>query len=101
MTSQTVCSFFRCRSDRPCFEGCDDLAFAFSYLDVDHHEPTKAALQWLVDHTVPGGVILCDDFFQGATTLASKALNEFIRDMDPEAIRAETPGKSQLLLRLA
>jgi hypothetical protein len=39
--------------------------FAFAYVDLDHHEPTWTTLLWLHNWISPGGIILCDDYFEG------------------------------------
>lgn len=54
-----------------------DGPFAFAHLDVDHYEPTKAALAWLSTRMMPGGVLLCDDWFLDQPYLAAGAINEF------------------------
>ncbi len=63
-----------------------DLTFSFAYLDLDHYRPTKYALEWAWGRIVPGGIMLCDDFFieelWGASSLAttqfiSKHVDEF------------------------
>jgi hypothetical protein len=62
-----------------CFSSVDpEQKFSFVYLDVDHYEPTKAALEWLKTRMSVGGLILCDDYFKGRKELASGAIDEFI-----------------------
>lgn len=53
--------------------------WAFAHLDMDHYEPTLAALEWLWPRMVAGGVIACDDWFRGRDWLAGGAINEFAR----------------------
>lgn len=54
-----------------------DQLYAFARLDMDHYEPTKAALDWLWPRMMIGGVLSCDDYFAGNYFLASGAINEF------------------------
>jgi len=50
--------------------------FAFVHLDIDHYEPTLAALDWLFPRMLPGGILLCDDWFENQDFLAARAINE-------------------------
>ena len=54
-----------------------DQLYAFARLDMDHYEPTVAALAWLWPRMMPGGVLSCDDYFPNNYFLASGAINEF------------------------
>jgi len=58
---------------------CPDGPFAFADVDMDHYVPTLAALNWLWDRMVPGGIIHADDHFPDRDWLASRAINEFTR----------------------
>lgn len=53
-----------------------DGPFAFVHLDLDHYGPTNAALEWLFPRMMAGGILLCDDWFDGQDFLAAGALNE-------------------------
>lgn len=48
------------------------------HLDMDVYEPTKKALDLLIDRIVPGGIIVIDDY--GTVSGATDAIDEFIRD---------------------
>jgi len=54
-----------------------DQLYAFARLDMDHYEPTAAALDWLWPRMMAGGVLSCDDYFPDNHFLASGAINEF------------------------
>lgn len=62
----------------------DKLELCFAYVDMDHYEPTKALLPWLMENVVPGGIILCDDFCPGVGVLCTKAIEEFLAENDVE-----------------
>lgn len=53
-----------------------DGPFAFAHLDIDHYGPTRDALEWLFARMMPGGILACDDWFDGQDYLAAKAINE-------------------------
>lgn len=79
-----------------CFIGSEDLRFAFAYLDVDHCEPTKAAIDWLWPRLSPGGVLGFDDYFPGREIYASPPIDEFIRTTPHERLWFEA---NQLFIR--
>ncbi len=56
------------------------LKVAFAYLDLDHYEPTLAALDWLWAHMDKGGIILCDDYDgpDGSEVLAAAAIRDWL-----------------------
>jgi hypothetical protein len=54
-----------------------DQPYAFARLDMDHYEPTRAALDWLWPRMMTGGILSCDDYFADNRFLASGAINEF------------------------
>ncbi len=51
--------------------------FAFAHIDMDHYEPTVAALVWIWDRMLPGGIICGDDYFPNRPLLAARALEEW------------------------
>ena len=53
---------------------------AFAYLDMDHYEPTVAALPWVWERLSIGGIILCDDYFGNRDWLASPAIDEWMAE---------------------
>jgi len=57
-----------------------DLQVAFAYADLDHYEPTLAALDWLWEHMDKGGIILCDDYDgpDGSEVLAAAAIRDWL-----------------------
>ncbi len=50
--------------------------FAFAHLDIDHYDPTRDALAWLFGRMMTGGILVCDDWFEGQDFLAARAINE-------------------------
>lgn len=53
--------------------------FAFAHLDMDHFDPTLAALEWLWPRMCSGGIICCDDWFPDRDDwLASGAIHAFV-----------------------
>lgn len=60
----------------------DDVQFAFSYVDIDHHATTKALLDWLIKRVPVGGIIVCDDFFPQHNKLATRGIKEFVSECD-------------------
>ena len=53
---------------------------AFAYIDMDHYEPTLAALPWVWDRLSLGGIILCDDYFGNRDHLATPAIDEWMAE---------------------
>lgn len=68
-----------------------DLKIAFCYLDLDHYEPTRAALRWVLERLSPGGAVLCDDYYPPGRGGATAALDEVLQppadlDRDPHVL---------------
>lgn len=62
-----------------CFDSIsDDQIYAFVYLDVDHYQPTKIALEWVWKHIPANGILMLDDYFPNRGILASKAIDEWL-----------------------
>ena len=62
-----------------CFQGVpDSLQFALAILDLDHYQPTVDGLSWLAPRITKGGILALDDYLEGYTTLASRAIKEFL-----------------------
>lgn len=55
-----------------------DIDLAFAHIDLDHYEPTKAALSWAWERLSLGGIILMHDWFPDQEYMASKAIREFL-----------------------
>lgn len=55
-----------------------DVRFSFVHLDLDHYEPTMAALKWLCPRMSPGGILLCHDC-TGKNSMASGAIQLWSR----------------------
>lgn len=54
--------------------------YAFAHVDLDHYQPTLDTIRWLWDRMLPGGIICCDDWFEGRDYLAAAAINEWAED---------------------
>ena len=52
---------------------------SFAHIDMDHYEPTAAALKWAWNRLVPGGMLLCHDYIPGCTWLATPAIDRFLQ----------------------
>jgi len=66
-----------------CLAQVGDRRFAFVYIDLDHYEPTKLALEWAWEHVQDGGIILCDDYVAENVEkgiLAARAIAAFVHD---------------------
>ena len=50
--------------------------FCFVYIDVDHYEPTRMALEWAWPQIHAGGILGLDDYFPGRNFLAGGAIAE-------------------------
>lgn len=74
-----------------------DLKIAFSHVDIDHHATTRALLEWLVERTPTGGLMVCDDYFPGKTMLATRGINEFLAGRDDVEIIKMFGRKAALL----
>lgn len=72
-----------------CLSKLGEVQLAFAYADLDHYQPTAELLEWLHNHIVPGGVILCDDWFPGKCRLASRAIHAFIGSHDYDVVFQE------------
>jgi O-methyltransferase len=52
--------------------------FAFVHLDLDQYAPTLDSLRWLSTRMVPGGCVVCHDWFRGKDILASGAISDWV-----------------------
>src|SRR5690554_4958042 len=46
--------------------------YAFAHLDIDHYQTTYDTLKWLFPRMMPGGILCCDDWFEGRKFLAAR-----------------------------
>ena len=60
------------------FPWISDEGFSFALVDLDQYQSTFDALKWVWPRVRPGGVIVCDDYFPGATNYASGAITDFL-----------------------
>lgn len=51
------------------------LKFRFVHIDLDHYEPTLAALRWVWPRLNPGGIVCVHDYFPGETCHATPAVD--------------------------
>ncbi len=81
-----------------CFAGVRVDRLRFSHIDVDLYEPTRDSMRYVYSRTVPGGVIVCDDY--GLTTCpgARRAVDEFMADR-PEPIIHSPTGQGIIFKR--
>jgi O-methyltransferase len=68
------------------FAGFDDGPVRFVHVDVDMFEPTKAALEFAWPRLVPGGVVVCDDYYSSIFDGATKAVDEFLGGVTPSLV---------------
>ena len=62
-----------------CFENVPaSLRFSLAILDVDHYQPTADSIAWLAPRITAGGILALDDFVEPQTTLATRAIKEFL-----------------------
>jgi hypothetical protein len=54
----------------------EDHRFALVHIDVDLYEPTRASLEFFYERTVPGGLIICDDYGSTLCPGATAAVDE-------------------------
>jgi hypothetical protein len=83
-----------------CFKGVSDwVMFAFVWLDVDHHDPTKLALEWVWPRIAIGGILGLDDYFPGRPHFATPAIEEFLeREQGKYKVLRDPCVGNQLLL---
>lgn len=73
-----------------CFAQADVDQLCFAHIDVDLYEPTRDAIAFFYPRTVPGGIIVCDDY--GFTTCpgATRAIDDFMAQRPEEVIHSPT-----------
>ena len=71
----------------------------FVHVDVDLYEPTKAALEFFWPHMVRGGVLVCDDYNSSLFEGASRAVDEFLADIESPALVYRPPLGSIVLVK--
>ena len=80
------------------FREIDDRVFAFVHIDVDLYEPTKDSIAFFYERTVPGGIIVCDDYGFITCPGAHRAMKEFMSDK-PEHVIHLTTGQGVIVKR--
>ena len=80
------------------FEGLDEERFAFVHIDVDLYRSTLDAFRYFYPRTIPGGILLCDDYGWSSCPGATRALDEYLEDK-PEPL-LPLPMGSALIIRL-
>jgi len=66
---------------------------AFSHIDVNLYEPTLTATEFCLERTVPGGILVFDDYGWPATYGARMAIDEACRKFSQSVI--SVPETSQ------
>ncbi len=74
------------------FPDVADRKFALVHIDVDLHAPTLQSLEFFYERTVPGGIIICDDYGFSNCDGAKKAFDDFFADK-PESVTAIPSGQ--------
>ncbi len=72
--------------------------FCFVHIDVDLYQPTKDSLDFFYPRTVPGGVIVCDDFGSPWCPGARQAMRE-LESTIPERVVHLTTGQGVIIKR--
>ena len=80
------------------FEKVADRKFSFVHIDVDLYQPTYDTLAFFYERTLPGGIIICDDYGYETCPGAYKACNEFMEDK-AETIIHLTSGQGVIIKR--
>lgn len=62
-----------------CLKKCPVNDFAFIYIDLDHQNPTRIAIDWSWPRLRKGGIIGFDDYFPEHNMLASPPIDEFLK----------------------
>jgi hypothetical protein len=75
-----------------------DRRFRLVHIDVDLHQPTQDALAFFYDRTVPGGLIICDDYGSLICPGAKQAFDEFMESR-AESIIHLTTGQGVVIKR--
>lgn len=81
-----------------CLTKCPVQQFSFIYIDLDHHDPTAAALEWAWPRLAPGGILGFDDYFPGRERLASPPIDAFL-DQQYRDLRLVHFANNQLFIR--
>lgn len=80
-------------------EACPGKRFGMVLIDVDHYEPTRKALNFVVGRMSIGGFLVLDDYLPGTNKdgLATRAIEEWLaEDKSFQVIKVES---GQLFLR--
>lgn len=81
-----------------CFSGYENKLFCFAHIDVDLYQATYDALSFIYPRTVPGGIILFDDYGFPNCPGAKKAIDEYLCDKQEILISIPT-GQAFLIKR--
>lgn len=76
-----------------------NLRFSFVHIDVDLYQPTRDSLAFFYDRTVPGGIILCDDYGSIHCPGATSAFDEFLADKPEQHVIELTTGQGFIVKR--
>jgi len=74
----------------------DHVMFSLVHLDLDVYEPTKFVLETIIDHIVPGGIIVIDDY--NSVAGATRAVNEFICNNSSLSLQKTTYNYSPVFI---
>ncbi|TAN23139.1 MAG: methyltransferase [Acidobacteria bacterium] len=72
------------------FREVEERRFCFVHLDVDLYQPTLDSLQFFYPRTVPGGLIVCDDYGFKSCPGARRAFDGFMADKPERVVHVPT-----------
>ncbi len=81
------------------FSEVADRQFSFVHIDVDLYQPTRDSLAFFYERTMPGGIIVCDDYGSINCPGATKAFDEFLSDKQEQQVIQLTTGQGFIVKR--
>jgi O-methyltransferase len=83
-----------------CFESFPDSeSISLGIVDVDQYAPTLDALKWVWPRLSYGGILVLDDYFPGRSILASAAIDDWLKSVEPINIQVIGLVDTQLIIR--
>lgn len=79
------------------FDEVGEARFALVHVDVDHHAPTLASLEFFYPRLLPGGMLICDDYGSGFFPGARMAMDDFFADKPESPV--ELPQGQAFIVR--
>ncbi len=72
------------------FHEVSDRTFTFVHIDVDLYQPTLDSLEFFYPRTVPGGILVSDDYGFSTCPGAKSAFDEFVADKPEKVVHVPT-----------